>query len=87
LGVSAHVPSMTFGKVVWRISSAWATCTNSPDSMIRLAVRTSFTLGPAWSKTSLSEAPSDGTMGDLVIDKPDSTKPDRLPAEIHKRST
>src|SRR6516165_8271645 len=40
--VSAQVPSMTFGKVERRmLSAAWATCTNSPDSMIRLAVRMS----------------------------------------------
>ena len=37
---------------------AWATCTNSPDNMIRLAVRMSFTLSLAWSKISLSETPS-----------------------------
>src|SRR6516165_592447 len=42
--VSDQVPTTTVGKVERRISSAaWATCTNSPDSMIRLAVRMSFT--------------------------------------------
>src|SRR5215469_13199404 len=36
--VSAQVPSMPLGKVERRMLSAWATCTNSPDSTIRLAV-------------------------------------------------
>jgi hypothetical protein len=40
--VSAQVPSMTFGKVTIRTTSARAACTSSPDITMMLAVRMLF---------------------------------------------